>query len=108
MQGNSESVSIYCQDGYQLGGCFYLHAGEFSQKLPILICPATGILQKFYQHFACWLAAQGFDVLTFDFRGVENLYMESLKTPKPVFKIGGCWIFLLQLTMYWRKRNKHK
>ncbi|WP_343595367.1 alpha/beta fold hydrolase [Acinetobacter sp.] len=79
MQGNSESVSIYCQDGYQLGGCFYPHAGEFSQKLPILICPATGILQKFYQHFACWLAAQGFDVLTFDFRGIGKSLHGKLK-----------------------------
>lgn len=79
MKGKSETVSIYCQDGYQLGGHFYLHKGESLQKLPILICPATGILQKFYRHFANWLAEQGFDVLTFDFRGIGESLHGQLK-----------------------------
>jgi len=35
----------------------------------VLIVPAMGVPQRFYQAFATWLAATGRHVLTFDFRG---------------------------------------
>jgi predicted alpha/beta hydrolase len=39
-------------------------------RLPVLICPATGVRQHFYLRFAEWLADQGHDVLVFDYRGI--------------------------------------
>ena len=36
----------------------------------MLICPATGVPQRFYFRFAAWLAAQGHTVLVFDYRGI--------------------------------------
>ena len=65
-----ESFTIRCKDGYSLGARFYTRSATQKKNYPILICPATGITQKFYQAFAEWLITQGYDVLSFDFRGI--------------------------------------
>lgn len=71
---NVINTPITCQDGYTLQGIFYPKQQQ-RETLPILIAPATGILQRFYQPFAIWLTQQGYDVLTFDFRGIgDSLY----------------------------------
>ncbi|OEC91540.1 alpha/beta fold hydrolase [Acinetobacter sp. YK3] len=69
-----ESFWISCQDGYQLAAQFY--PIEHSDKpYPVLICPATGITKNFYHAFAEWLNQQGYQVLSFDFRGIgESLH----------------------------------
>lgn len=44
-----------------------------------MICPATGITKNFYHSFATWLSEQGYDVLSFDFRGIGGSLHGSLK-----------------------------
>ena len=65
-----ETLEISCKDGYSLSGRFYPKQNSSQNNYPVLICPATGITQHFYQAFAEWLATQGYDVLSFDFRGI--------------------------------------
>ena len=65
-----ETLEISCKDGYSLSGHFYPKQNSSKNNHPILICPATGITQYFYQAFAEWLSTQGYDVLSFDFRGI--------------------------------------
>lgn len=72
-----QSLSIICQDGYSLAGKFY-PASNAIQPYPILIAAATGITQQFYQHFALWLSQQGYNVLSFDFRGIGQSLHEPL------------------------------
>lgn len=62
-----EPVDLQCQDGTPLRGHFFAAPGTAT---PVLISPATGIKQQFYFRFAAWLAAQGYDVLVFDYRGI--------------------------------------
>ncbi|MCO8041702.1 alpha/beta fold hydrolase [Acinetobacter bohemicus] len=70
-----ETLTLNCQDGYQLSACFYEASASKQQPYPILICPATGITKQFYHRFSCWLQAQGYAVLVFDFRGIgQSLY----------------------------------
>ena len=71
-----ENLTITCADSYSLTARFY-PAKPSTHRLPILVCPATGITQGFYHHFIEWLAQQGSDVLVFDFRGIG----ESLHSP---------------------------
>ncbi|WP_436897760.1 alpha/beta hydrolase family protein [Acinetobacter gyllenbergii] len=73
-----ESFWISCKDGYQLAAQFY-PAQEQSKPYPILICPATGITKNFYHAFADWLSQQGYDVLSFDFRGIGESLHGALK-----------------------------
>ncbi len=67
-----QAIDITCQDGTRLKGHFLpAHAGgQAATHAPVLLCPATGVKQHFYLRFATWLAAQGHDVLVFDYRGI--------------------------------------
>ena len=65
-----EALTITCKDGYSLSARFYTASAMQKKNCPVLICPATGITQNFYQAFAEWLTTQGYDVLIFDFRGI--------------------------------------
>lgn len=65
----AERIEITCADGVRLHGHF-LPARGGTPGLPVLLCPATGVRQHFYLRFATWLAAQGHDVLVFDYRGI--------------------------------------
>jgi predicted alpha/beta hydrolase len=76
-----ETLTLKCQDGYTLSARFYAAATE-SKNAPILICPATGITKQFYHHFSCWLQAQGYTVLVFDFRGIGESLTGPLKYSK--------------------------
>jgi predicted alpha/beta hydrolase len=54
-------------DGYRLGARTYAGSGH---RGAALVVPAMGVGQDFYAPFASWLAARGWNTLTFDFRGV--------------------------------------
>jgi len=77
-----ETLTLKCQDGYQLSARFYPVTETESKKSPILICPATGITKQFYHSFSCWLQAQGYAVLVFDFRGIGESLKGSVKQSK--------------------------
>ncbi|MGQ0599579.1 alpha/beta hydrolase family protein [Aquabacterium sp.] len=64
-----ESITITCADGVHLHGHFAPASGG-APGLPVLLSPATGVKQHFYLRFVSWLAAQGHDVLVFDYRGI--------------------------------------
>ena len=72
-----EPVELVCDDGQRLSGHF-LRAVAGPRGLPVLISPATGVKQHFYFRFARWLAAQGHDVLVFDYRGIGLSLREPL------------------------------
>ncbi|MEB6675814.1 alpha/beta hydrolase family protein [Acinetobacter haemolyticus] len=74
-----ESFWISCKDGYQLAAQFYPAQQKDINALPILICPATGITKTFYHAFAEWLSQQGYNVLSFDFRGIGESLHGALK-----------------------------
>lgn len=65
-----ETVDITCADGQRLRGHFIARSEGTGDGLPVLVSPATGVRQHFYLRFARWLAAQGHDVLVFDYRGI--------------------------------------
>lgn len=77
-----ETLSIICKDSYELAARFYPAQGNTKQEMPVLICPATGIIKQFYHHFAGWLADQGFDVMVFDFRGIGESLHGPLKNSR--------------------------
>ena len=58
---------IMTADGYRLRGRFFTPSG--AGRGSGLIVPAMGAPQDYYAPFATWLAAQGFLVATFDYRG---------------------------------------
>ena len=63
-----QSIKIKTRDGYGLTGREFLPAGHV--QCALLIVPAMGVSQRFYEAFATWMADQGVAVTTFDFRGI--------------------------------------
>jgi predicted alpha/beta hydrolase len=70
----AQSLEFQAADGTRLAGRFFAPATA-TEAIPILICGATGVPQRFYMPFASWLASEGFPVLAFDYRGIaESLF----------------------------------
>lgn len=63
-----QPVTIVCNDGVQLGGHLWRSAGAAAGG--IIINPATGVQAPYYHRYARFLAANWFDVLTYDYRGI--------------------------------------
>lgn len=62
-------IDIVCSDGVRLGGHLWrAMAGPAAGG--IVINPATGVAARYYHRYARFLAAHGFDVLTYDYRGI--------------------------------------
>ncbi len=63
------AVAIACRDGVILGGHVWRGA-EDAPNGTVIINPATGVLARYYHYFAGFLADHGFEVLTYDYRGI--------------------------------------
>lgn len=63
-----QAVTIHCRDGVRLGG----HVWPASQGSSgtVIINAATGVSARYYHRYARFLAGHGFDVLTYDYRGI--------------------------------------
>lgn len=64
-------------DGYLLIGTLY--TPEHGIKANIVLCSATGVPQAFYRRFAEYATQFGYQVLTFDYRGVAQSAPKRLK-----------------------------
>ncbi|MBB3649370.1 putative alpha/beta hydrolase [Rhizobium sp. BK619] len=62
-------VEIRCSDGVMLGGHLWT-SGWAKAHASVIINPATGVLARYYHRYAQFLTAHGFDVLTYDYRGI--------------------------------------
>lgn len=66
---STQSVYFSTADGYSI------HATLYSCEQPkasIVVSSATGVPQAFYRRFACYALQHGFQVLTFDYRGIAQ------------------------------------
>lgn len=64
-------------DGYPLIGTLYTPAHGI--KANIVLCSATGVPQAFYRRFAEYATQFGYQVLTFDYRGIAQSAPKQLK-----------------------------
>lgn len=68
-----QALTIATDDGVALAARAYEPDGrDGPPRRAVLISPAMGVGQRFYEAFATWLAGQGVAVLTFDFRGMGD------------------------------------
>ncbi len=65
----SQPLEIICQDGVVLGGDLWKCV--FKRRVgTATINPATGVAARYYHDYARFLAEHGFDVITYDYRGI--------------------------------------
>jgi predicted alpha/beta hydrolase len=72
-----QATTLTAADGYRLAALHYSAQGEPVGHL--VVAGATGVPQGFYRRFAQHAAAQGFHVLTLDYRGIGLSRPASLR-----------------------------
>jgi predicted alpha/beta hydrolase len=71
------AFQLQTADGYPLAARLYEASG--SARGIALIVSAMAIKQSFYADFASWLVGQGWDVVSFDYRGMGDSAPKSLR-----------------------------
>lgn len=74
---SAQAVNFPATDGYRLSGIQYTPKAEV--KANIVVSSATGVPLQFYRRFAEYVACLGYQVLTFDYRGVGQSAPPKLK-----------------------------
>lgn len=67
--GEPPAHRLTAADGRRLAARWFEPAGQPARAVAV-VNAATGVPQRFYRHFALWLAARGYAVLTYDYRGI--------------------------------------
>lgn len=74
-------IEIPAVDGFRLQGQAWVHAVEQGGRLPpvVIINPATSVHSRYYSRFADFLHAHGFNVITYDYRGIGGSRPQRLR-----------------------------
>ena len=82
------AVTLLTDDGFPLAATRHKAAGR--RKGVLLVAPATGVPQRYYAAFARYFAADGWDVLTWDWRGVaDSRHGVSTRDPRLTMRSWG-------------------
>ena len=73
-----QPVRFQATDSYSLGG-FVWHSGDAENRPFVLITCATSVRCRYYARFAQYLFEHGYNVLTYDYRGIGESRPPSLK-----------------------------
>lgn len=73
-------MTIPATDGYPLSSKIYpAYDTSVAKNKVLIINSATGVDKKLYHHYAIFLAKQGYDVVTYDYRGIAASRPKKLK-----------------------------
>lgn len=76
----AQAVRFPARDGYPLGGYLWRSlSSERGVRPVILVTCATSVRCRYYARFAHFLFEHGYDVLTYDYRGIGESRPETLK-----------------------------
>lgn len=65
----SMRTTFHCSDGVMLAGDVWSQPGA---SAIVIVNPATGVLARYYHRYARFLAERGFEVITYDYRGIGD------------------------------------
>ncbi|MBP5986769.1 MAG: alpha/beta fold hydrolase [Azonexus sp.] len=76
-----ESITISARDGYSLHASVWAFDAQprYSPRPVVIINPATSVHSRYYARFAAFLHANGFDVVTYDYRGIGGSRPKTLR-----------------------------
>ena len=70
-------LKIPCKDGFQLAASHFPAKKEEGKIL--IINSATAVDRKLYFHYASWMAEQGYEVFSYDYRGIAESRPKKLR-----------------------------
>jgi alpha-beta hydrolase superfamily lysophospholipase len=72
-------LSVQTDDGHVLRGFVWRHRTAADGRPVVIINPATSVRCRYYARFASFLHRHGFDVVTYDYRGIGESRPSSLR-----------------------------
>ncbi|MDO8931618.1 MAG: alpha/beta fold hydrolase [Rhodocyclaceae bacterium] len=72
-------LSVQTDDGHVLRGFVWRHRTAADGRPVVIINPATSVRCRYYARFASFLHRHGFDVVTYDYRGIGESRPASLR-----------------------------
>ncbi len=72
-------ITIPAKDGYPLVGQLYASPKTTAKNKVLIINSATAVSQKLYHHYASYMAVHGYDVITYDYRGIADSRPKKLR-----------------------------
>lgn len=76
---SGQPIVIPCRDGYDLGGHIWSPGASSGARRSVILNPATGVLARYYHHYARFLMQRGFTVITYDYRGIGDSRPPNLR-----------------------------
>lgn len=88
LAATARPLQLIATDGYPLAATHW-SAGSGDRGV-VLIAPATGVPHRFYRHFAAAIVGAGFEVLSWDWRGMaESASPEGMRDPRLTMRAWG-------------------
>lgn len=78
-QTANKPIEMIAADGYSLGGFIWHHGAEGQGKPVVVISSATSVKCRYYSRFADYLFSNGFNVITYDYRGIGQSRPKRLR-----------------------------
>ena len=72
-----ESISLLARDGVRIAATWYI--ADHSTEKVVLLNSATGVKQSYYRDFATYLVRHGYNVYTFDYRGIGESRIDDIE-----------------------------
>lgn len=75
-----ETFVVAAADGYPIKGFIWRHRSNVTAARPVVIVnSATSVRCRYYSRFAAFLFSKGFDVITYDYRGIGESRPTTLR-----------------------------
>ncbi len=72
-------IQIPAADGYKLSSVLYTDNDPKNKKKVLIINSATAVDKKLYHHYAIFMAQNGYQVITYDYRGIASSRPKKLR-----------------------------
>ncbi|TXN34852.1 alpha/beta hydrolase [Flagellimonas hymeniacidonis] len=84
-----KEIDIPCNDGFVLKGTIYSAKPDLNKRKVLIINSATAVSKDLYKNYALYMSDYGFDVLTYDYRGIAASRPKKLIGFQASFSVWG-------------------
>ncbi len=72
-------INIQTIDDYSLSAKVYITEASMPKNKVLIVNSATAVSKKLYHHYALFMSNQGYNVITYDYRGIANSRPKRLR-----------------------------
>jgi predicted alpha/beta hydrolase len=101
-------IDILCGDGFKIKGEIFTSNVNCKKGKIIIINSATGVCKNLYRNYAIYLAQNGFDTITYDYRGIADSRPQKLQGFEASFTTWGQMDFTAVTKYVKEKLPNHK